>query len=251
MEDNEINPLIIVEPKLNSTNQYAKDMISNGLNTNALILTAKQGAGKGRHDREWHSPEGGLYMTIVLHPHNTDLSYPLYGLALACAASRALEDLDGPPISLKWPNDLLSKERKIGGILSELSGSSPAQSRLILGIGINVNCDVSKFPESIRNDSTSVWSETGKQLSIEQLVVGITKYLNDYISQGSLPTGILGEYKRRCVTIGRHVRVDMIGESFEGKAVDVTDEGLLIVLDQYSNERIISAGEVIHLRSGQ
>ena len=251
IEGNEIYPTIIIESEMSSTNQYAKDLLPNGLNTNALILAETQVSGKGRYEREWYSPRGGLYMTIVVQPRNANLAYPLYGFALACASARALEDLDGPPISLKWPNDLLSDEKKIGGILSELITSRSANPTLVLGVGINVNNEVSSFPKSIRNESSSVVSETGHKLVIEHLAAKVVNYLNEYISKESPPSKILSEYRKRCETIGRQVKVDIVGQSFQGRAVDVSDDGSLIVRDQNNNEQILSAGEVIHLRSGQ
>ncbi len=250
VKDNEINPRIIVESEVHSTNLYAKDLIAKGLNTNTIILAEKQGSGKGRYARQWHSPKGGLYMTIMLQPTNSVLSYPLYGFALACAAARALEDLNGPPISLKWPNDLLSRKRKIGGILSELITTMSDYPKLVMGIGINVNNEVSSFPESIRNISTSVVSETGRQLVIEHLAAKIVTYLDDYLSKGSEPSGILSEFRKRCTTLGRQVRVDAAGQLLSGRALDVTYDGSLIVQDQYNKEHIVSAGEVNYLRSG-
>ncbi|MDF1538538.1 MAG: biotin--[acetyl-CoA-carboxylase] ligase [Candidatus Thorarchaeota archaeon] len=251
IQDNEINPRIIVESEVHSTNLYAKDLISKGLNTNTIILAEKQDSGKGRYDREWHSPKGGLYMTIILQPTNAILSYPLYGFALACAAACALEDLKGPAISLKWPNDLLSGERKIGGILSELIATISDHPKIVMGIGININNEASSLPESIRNISTSVVSETGRQLVIEHLAAKIINNLDDYLSEGRDPSGILRDFRKRCTTIGRQVEVDTAGQLFSGRAMDVTDDGSLIIRDQYNNEQIVSAGEVSHLRSDQ
>jgi BirA family biotin operon repressor/biotin-[acetyl-CoA-carboxylase] ligase len=141
-------------------------------------------------------------------------------LAAGVAAAEACEAVAGVQVGLKWPNDLLAGDRKLGGILSELVGDAA-----VVGLGVNL-----------------AWAPPGA--ACLGPAVDRDALLAAWLTALDSPGGVLSRYRKRCTTLGRAVRVEMPGHSLDGVAEDVDDDGRLVV-DGYA----VSAGDVIHLRS--
>jgi BirA family biotin operon repressor/biotin-[acetyl-CoA-carboxylase] ligase len=129
-------PVIFIESDVDSTNLFAKRLLLKGFDSDAVIISEKQSAGRGRADRTWYSPSGGLYMSLILQGRLKPSMFHLYSFVLALAASIVLEQMVMLQVDLKWPNDLLVSGKKIGGILSELITENLEIPVIILGIGI-------------------------------------------------------------------------------------------------------------------
>lgn len=212
--------------------QWAKDGAPNG----SLILTDYQSAGRGRLDRSWYGPAGGnLLFSMVLRPQLETEMWGLVGLAAGVAVGRCLRALD-IDASLKWPNDVMVGEKKIAGILVESE-----RDVLVLGIGINVN--VSEFPAPLRDTATSMVLAAGRRFERLQVLQECVKEF--VLVYGQLPEGLVESYRSFCGTLGARVKVECSGESVEDVAEDVNDTGALVL----SGGRVISAGDVVHLRT--
>jgi BirA family biotin operon repressor/biotin-[acetyl-CoA-carboxylase] ligase len=189
--------------------------IARGLAVGSVVVADHQSAGRGRLSRRWEAPPGAaLLASFVMAPR------PLATLAAGVAAAAAC----GPTVRLKWPNDLLLGGRKLGGILTELR-----TQRAVIGIGINLTW----APEG----AARLGPEPGRDRLLELLGAGLRAWFD-------APDGdVLAAWRERSDTLGRPVRVELPGESFDGVAEDVLPDGTLVVAG-----RAVAAGDVIHLR---
>nr|MBI3614413.1 biotin--[acetyl-CoA-carboxylase] ligase [Nitrospirota bacterium] len=241
-----------------STNQEAMKLAQQGAPDGTVLVAETQTAGKGRLGRSWYSPPGeNLYCSVILRNRPADdLAGWLSVLPLlsAVAVARAVQRVNDLKPSLKWPNDILVGDRKLGGLLCESSLSGPSTTFVVVGIGLNVNGSREGFPEDIRDLATSIAAETGRQCDRASLLAAILLELELYSE--ALPTRppdtFLGEYARLCATLGRRVRVSLSeGQIIEGLADSIAPDGSLrVVREPASGGGMVEvrAGDVMHLR---
>ena len=140
-------------PELKSTNIIAKEKASHraeGMDEGTLIIAERQSAGKGRLGREWFSPAGGIWLSIILFPQLSPSYISRITLITAVAVIKAIKIYTQIESQIKWPNDILINEKKVCGILTEMSAELDIINWVVVGIGINVNIDHRKFPEDIQ-----------------------------------------------------------------------------------------------------
>src|SRR5437879_7129665 len=156
--------------RTDSTNRVALELGHAGEPEGAVVLAEEQTAGRGRGGRAWHSERAtGIYVTLLLRPKLAPVQAPLLTMMAGLSAHSAVQALTGLECDLTWPNDLLVRWRKLGGILTEMH-AEPGQIRfVIVGIGLNVNQE--KFPGELANLATSLRAETGKPQSRMELLV--------------------------------------------------------------------------------
>ncbi|HEY5026661.1 MAG TPA: biotin--[acetyl-CoA-carboxylase] ligase, partial [Acidimicrobiales bacterium] len=250
----------------------------------AVAVADFQSAGRGRLGRRWEAPAGSnLLVSVLLRPALCTEELHLCTVAVALAAAAACERGAGVVPGLKWPNDLMVGGRKLGGILAEAlpTGTGPGRTNpaVVVGLGLNVGWSppdgtpglehggaatsgaedpATSGPAPLLLVATSLCRETGSQpapapapalepvallgLVLEELEARLVD-LADREGRRRLAS----EYRRRCDTVGKTVRVSLAGERFTGTATDITVEGHLIV-DVGSCLRTVSAGDVVHLR---
>ncbi|WP_456368724.1 biotin--[acetyl-CoA-carboxylase] ligase [Thermococcus sp.] len=203
--------------EVDSTNEYAKRIAVNSPE-GTVIVAKRQTAGKGRRGRSWKSPEGGLWLSVILKPPRLDPRLVFVG---ALAVVDTLEDF-GIPSGIKWPNDVWVGGRKIAGILTEGKEGEYA----ILGIGLNVN---NPAPEGVDN-ATSMIYHTGKELPLnlvrEKLLFHLGKWYEVYLDR---PTVLMDKVRERTFILGKIVKVEEEGRFIIGRAIDVLDDGSLIL----------------------
>ena len=245
-----LSPQIICLSTVDSTNEEAKRRITSGEHAELLILADAQIHGRGRYNRTWHSPKGGLYFSLVLRPILNLDSIPLYGLLCSCAVAKALQKMGIEGVSLKWPNDVLIAGHKVAGILSELISLGPDDNMVILGIGINQNTFPNDFPEDIRYSATSVLEHLGQVTSQEELLcevlTSIDYWLETTRSSGSF-VAVLDEWRLRNATLGARVRVDDGSETYIGVAKELLPDGSLLVHTEDGDIKFC-IGDITHLR---
>jgi BirA family biotin operon repressor/biotin-[acetyl-CoA-carboxylase] ligase len=201
--------------EVDSTNRLAADLARGGAPDGVVVGADHQTAGRGRRGRTWESqPGAALLVSVVLRP-----SPPLVTLAAGLAAADACQATAGVRADLKWPNDILVGEAKVGGILAELVGDAA-----VVGLGLNLG-----------------WAPEGAARLGADVDRGAL--LHAYLDSLGAPGDVLARYRPRCTTIGRRVRVELPGQSVEGTATAVDDQGCLVV-----DGRAIPAGDVVHLR---
>ena len=247
-----------------STNSTAMSLAQDGAPDGTVVLADAQTSGRGRLGRPWYSPPGkNLYCSIILRRAmpSDQVSRWLSWVPLlsAVAVARSIQVTSGLRPSLKWPNDILIEQRKVGGLLCESSGMATANSFVIVGIGLNVNMWRDAFPADLRDLATSLAAEAGRPFDRAVLLAALLSELElRYEAFLSGTTDIQQEYELRCATIGQRVRVGIDTESdcIEGQAVSIGEDGSLQVMvdnpqDPFTRRTPIAirAGDVVHVRN--
>lgn len=213
-----------------STQPIAHEMAQNGAVEGTVVVAETQLGGKGRMARPWASTAyKGIWMSVITRPTLAPQEAPQMTLVAAVAITRAIEEVTSMTPQIKWPNDLLLNGKKITGILTELQADPDLVKSIIIGIGINVNQDKADFPEELSTIATSLKIEKGEAINRAKLIATVLKYLEQYtdlyVSNGFKPIKLLWESYAN--TIGKHVRAVMLKETVEGKAIGITEEGML------------------------
>ncbi len=263
---------------VDSTNRLAMDAARSGAAEGLVVTAEHQGAGRGRLGRTWEAPPGrNLLASILLRPRLRPAERHLVTAMAALSAADAIVELAGFTPLVKWPNDLLAPDgRKLAGVLAEAdgagsgsgesgSGSGGSGSPVVVGIGINVT-----WPGRVRSgddatgevlvtaSSLAEWSEIDldgpgpRAALLDAVLIGLERRLVTVSAPGG-PGRLAAELRTRCATVGRHVRVELPGATLNGVAVDLTDEGHLVVVDSDGPvpvRTVVAAGDVVHLRTG-
>ncbi len=246
-----LRPVIVLLDETDSTNDHARSLVLDGAEEGLVVVARRQRAGRGRYGRHWSSPQGGLYATFVIRPRLSAELAPMLGLLVACAVVDAVRHITGILIRLKWPNDLLIRGLKVGGILSELIFNKAHQPFALVGLGLNVNTHVRDLPLAIQGLSTSLLDESGTDTDLNQLLIEICERIDVRLRQvGSEQSYrmILDEWKSLSDTLGRMIRIERPEGALVGKAVDIDDSGSLVVQVCPGEYQIVRYGEVFHLR---
>lgn len=239
-----------------STNTQAAALAQDGAPHGTVIVAESQTAGRGRLGRRWHSPSGkNLYCSILLRSmparEHQSLWLSWIPLIAALAVCRSVQVVANLKSSVKWPNDILIGNRKLGGILCESSGIGTSHAGVIVGIGLNVNVRRDEFPEELREIATSLAIETQHPCDRTALIAALLAELE--VRCESFLAGnhgdILKEYMLRCSTIGRQVRIELAhGEQMDGMAESIQTDGSLRIIRNDRTTVDIRTGDVIHLR---
>lgn len=219
---------------LSSTQLYANEAAQAGAPDGTIVIAEEQTGGRGRMAREWHSlKEKGIWMSLIIRPNLPPEKAPQFTLITAIAVARAIEDVTGLEPEIKWPNDILYKGKKITGILTELQGEADKINFLIIGIGINVNHAAEDFPLNVREIATSLGLEKGEKISRVSLMQCILKhfekYYQLYLEKGFAPLKIIWE--SYAMGIGKAITARTISGEIVGKAIGITDDGVLKIED--------------------
>lgn len=216
-------------PVTTSTNAVLKSMAQTGEMLPGAMAAGEQTAGRGRGENAWTSPPGGLYLSVAF-PVSDPVLLPMKGPQIAVAVVRWLEMRFGVPARIKWPNDWLVDDRKLGGMLLELVRAPQGTLAVVAGIGMNVQNtpDVPGrrlFPPT----SLSDWTDT-KGLSIEALARELAGLVLDAAMASPPAENVFAFHRIRSATLGRRVRVALPGgRQVAGRAVDFTPDFRLCV----------------------
>lgn len=229
-----------------STNDVARELAAQGAPEGTLVVAERQAKGRGRMGRSWSSPAGGLWFSLVLRPaiHPSGVAGANFLAGVACA--EALSSLPGVRPRIKWPNDILLQDRKVGGILLELSAEADRVNHLVLGIGINVNVDLDDFPASLRSNSSSLAAHLGRRVSrldvLASVLEALEEWYNRWLREGFAP--VIAAWREWQESLGKQVRViDAQGE-WLGTAIDVDDHGALLVERAPGMVRRVLSGDI-------
>ncbi len=229
--------------EVTSTNDLAKEMAVEGADEGTIIISETQIRGRGRLGRKWLSPRGGIWFSVILRPEiSTGEIQKLTFVAALAVAKTVIKNLK-LEAQIKWPNDVLVNNKKVCGILTEVKSSNDVIDFVIVGIGINANVDVKRFPENLKMSITSLKEEMKKEISREKLLLALLEELEYYykaFKQHKFDL-ILEEWKSLTNTLNAYVEVSRLDKKVQGLAVDVDQDGaLLIKLEDGNIIRIIS-----------
>ena len=231
--------------EIGSTNARAAEWARAGAPDGALVCAEVQTAGRGRLDRRWHAPRGSsLLMSLIFRPPLAPRQSQRMTMILSLAAVEAIGRIAGLAARVKWPNDVYLAEHKVGGILTELGVQGEALAYVIVGMGLNVNLDVSALPE-VATPATSLSAALGRPVPRLPLLTAILEGIErryDRLRAGWSPAE---EWREHLLTVGRRVTVRAGDEeTLEGVAEGVDADGALLVRDSAGVLRRILAGDV-------
>lgn len=229
--------------ELDSTNRYALDAAASGAPAWFVVAADHQTAGRGRLGRVWQAPSGSsLLASVLLRPTGVEPARrPVLGVAGALAAAEAVEATTGVVAALKWPNDLVVGERKLGGVLAEARGDA-----LVIGVGVNV--EWSEVPPELEGIATACNLEGGRPVQRRALLAELLVRLRDRVDDLDRT---LRDHRYRLATLGRRVRVERADGDLIGRAVDVDHFAQLLVEVESGCVVEVAAGDVVHLRDAR
>ena len=228
-------------PELTSTMDTARDLARKNCPEFSVVVAGRQTAGRGRLNRQWLSDDGGLYFTIVLRP---DIAVPIssrVNFLASLTMARVLRELYKIDAAVKWPNDILVDDQKLSGMLSELEAEADRVFFINVGMGINVNNN----PSGIEPAAISLKTLLGREVSRIKL---LTAFLDEFEKRliNTDFESVVSEWKQYTITLQRRVKIVTRRETCEGLALDVDDNGALIVKRDDGTLKQVIYGDCFH-----
>ena len=231
-----------------STNNQAKKLAMQGATDGTIVISEEQLGGRGRLSRMFFSPKyKGIWFSVILRPKFLPQEAPKCTLLAAVAIAKAIDEATGIKVGIKWPNDILYNGKKIVGILTEMNAEMDCVNYIVIGMGINVNITFDEMPDDIKETATSLKQIAKKDISRLKLLTSILNNLEElYLAvqeRGFAP--IFDEWRKYSITLNQHIKVIGVNDSetFEGVAVDIDNDGALLVKTNGQIKRVL-AGDV-------
>lgn len=235
------------EEAVESTQKIALRLSLEGAPEGTAVIAEEQTGGRGRLGRQFYSPKyTGVWMSIILRPNLAPQKAPQLTLITAVAVVQAIEEVTGLNPQIKWPNDILIDGKKVTGILTEMQAESDRIDSVIIGIGLNVNQEKEDYPEELRSIATSLYIESGKKINraelTRELLLKLEKLYLLYLKEGFYPIKLLWE--SYAVSIGKTITARMLNGSLIGKAIGITDDGVLLMEDETGKVHQIYSADI-------
>ncbi len=235
---------------IDSTQNFALKLSQRPHENGSVIIAEKQTMGRGRLDRKWISPKGGIWLSILLKPNFEISQTSLFPMATSLALAKAIEKVLRIKPELKWPNDLMIKGKKVAGILIDVALESNKIDYLVIGVGINFRIQPEKISRLIKNgkkyDVDSLVKknqEANPVVLVQQFLYELEQVYNQVISNQI--NNIPKEWAKRSTTIGRKVSVETNTGIVTGKATGIAKNGALILSNKGKNVQVLS-GDVVY-----
>ncbi len=228
-----------------STNGEVADRFRSGEQEGLVLAAEHQTSGRGRLGREWVTPaRSSVTVSFLLVPDGVPAErWPWLPLLTGVAAAAAVRRVTGVEVSLKWPNDVLADEHKLGGILLERiehDGSAAA----VVGVGINCDQTGDELPVP---EATSLAIVTGGTVDRSALLTALVEELEARYDEWRSGADLRSAYLELCTTPGQQVKVAVPAGEVVGEAIDVDESGRLVVRTS-SGEEHLGAGDVVYVR---
>lgn len=234
--------------EIESTNILAREM-AGSVDEGTVVIAESQTGGRGRLGRKWISPEGGIWLSVVLKPKLQPQYAPRITLLAGVAVAKTIRSY-GLPAKIKWPNDVLINGKKVAGILTEIGAEMDSIQYVVVGVGIDANVDTETFPEEFRDSSTSLKNELGSDINrvefVQKLLFGLESLYMKFQKEGF--SSIMEEWRMMSATIGEWVKITNQTRTIYGEAIGVDGEGALILETGEGKLEKIVAGNCEHLR---
>jgi len=227
--------------EVDSTMDIARELARKQCPHFTVVIAGRQKKGRGRLKRNWLSSEGGLYFTIVVRPKIPPVLSLRVNFAASMILAQTLRNMFNINAMVKWPNDVLVDGKKISGILSEMEAEIDRVSFISIGIGINVNNDPSPYEPM----ATSLKKILGKEIPRIEVLKAFLHHFEDALNDADFDH-VVSEWKRYTETLNRHVRIVTTHEVSEGLAMDVDDNGALILKLADGSMKKIIYGDCFH-----
>ncbi len=250
LETKNIGKLIYFFDTIDSTQDYAIGLPENKKN-GTVVIALNQTHGRGRLNRRWLSPKGGLWLSIVINPDIDISKISLIPLVTGVAIAKTIKQAIQTEPKLKWPNDVTIQGKKVAGVVVDTSIESNRINKVVLGIGINHNVKSKALEKKIKKTknfygatSISEYNPSKNAIDFTQtLLQEIEKSFDSFERNGA--KNILSEWTRMASTLGKTVSVQTTDETIKGKAVKIDADGALVIAHNSANKRVL-VGDVIH-----
>lgn len=232
---------------IDSTNKAAKSLAIEDIEEGTVVVSEEQTSGRGRLGRSWISPKSsGIWMSIILKPNINPMMASRVTLIGAAAVHKALEEI-GIDAKIKWPNDIVLNNKKLCGILTEMNGEMDKVNYIVMGIGLNANVDEEDFSDELKNMATSLKIEKNEQINRKELFAKILNNFeilyDEFKNHGNIESTV-NICRKNSLLLGKEVRVINGNKIIIVKALDLDEDGeLLVEYEDKSKGKIIS-GEV-------
>ncbi len=228
-----------------STQDIARSLSLEGTPEGTLVIAETQTSGRGRKGREWVShPGGGIYCSVILRPSVPPAQAAQIPLAAGVALARAIRAISGMEATIKWPNDIIIKDKKVAGIISEMRCEGDRVDFAVTGFGVNIGVPIPILDAGTGGIGTSLEAEADKSISRTALLRRIAEELEKaYFKFAAGGFGaIRGDWKDLTNTLGKKVRIRETG--IEGIALDIDEAGSLVIRQDSGEKSRVSCGEI-------
>jgi len=238
---------ILFSREVDSTNKWARELATYGADEGTVTIAETQTKGRGRLNREWISPTGGLWFSIILRPNVSPTEAVRLTFVAGLAVTKVLREMFDLRAETKWPNDVLANGRKICGVLAEMNTTGETVNFVVVGVGVNVNFDVENvFPKQLKRVATSLEKELGRKVELENLFRALLERLENlyelFVEEGFNP--ILEQWKNYAGFLGCKVEVSSPTGKMSGSALDIDDEGALVLRLEDGTVKRVFVGDV-------
>ncbi len=239
-----INKVVFFE-ETDSTNIRAKILGEEGCESGTLVVADYQSSGRGRRGKEFESPKGeSIYMTILLRPDLSPTKASMLTILTAMAVTKGIEESCGLKADIKWPNDIVYDNKKLCGILVEMSTERDFINYVVVGVGINVNNSI--VSDALKDVATSIKMSTSKEQKRSVIMLNVIntfeKYYNEFMRVGDL-SFVKDEYNKSLIHYDKSIVIIQGKEKFEAISKGIDDDGELIIEKDGKTSKVIS-GEV-------
>ncbi len=217
--------------KVFSTNNIAKFLANEDAVEGTVIISEIQTKARGRSGQKWESPEGGVWMSIIIRPDIEPSKASLITLSTGVAIAKTIRKL-GIDAKIKWPNDVLIHGKKVSGVLTEANINTNKLDYVVVGVGIDSNIDISEFSEELKNGATSLDMELPEKVDENEVIAVFLKEFEDIyeLYKAEKFESILNDWRHLADTIGKHVEITQtLGKTSYGYAVGINKNGSLII----------------------
>jgi BirA family biotin operon repressor/biotin-[acetyl-CoA-carboxylase] ligase len=239
--------------EVTSTNDIARGLATEGANEGLIVVSELQAEGRGRRGREWTSPVGGLWFSVILRPKVHARHVAKLGLLASVAVAKAICRLYGLETSVKWPNDVLLVGKKVCGILTEGEIRDQKIGYAVLGIGVNADFNVQALPVHVRQVATTLRHQLKKEIEREVLLSELLKEIEfqyNMFEEQKFDV-ILEDWRSLASFLGSDITVQADGEIVQGLAVGINNDGALVVRLGDGTMRSLTSGDITAVSSEQ
>lgn len=232
LSTNVVGREVVVLPEVDSTNDEAFRRAQAGCGDGVVVFSEKQRRGRGRLGRSWASPFArGLWFSVVLRPRQLEPDATIFTLLGAVGSAEAIRSHVSLPAQIRWPNDVVVRSRKLGGVLVEVRRAKTTEPVCVLGIGLDVNYSADEMPRHIRAHATSLMIECGMPVDRIHLARTVLRALERwYVAvQEGRSSDLVQLWRSLSSIFGKRVIVETRGHSFRGLAVDIDSNGALVL----------------------
>lgn len=238
---------IVHKTSIPSTQILAHELAQEGASHGTVVVADTQTAGRARMDRKWDSNnEDGVWLSIILRPQILPYLAPQLTLLTATVLADVIHTKTNLRPQIKWPNDLLIKEKKISGILTEMQAEQDQILYVIIGIGVNVNQAITDFEPTIQNRVTSLYAETNQKWNQRQLIQTLLhtfeKSYETYIGEGF--SNVKRKWENYGFRIGEQIKIKTMNQQWESTFLGIAEDGALRIKDEHGHEKKLYSGEI-------